>query len=67
MSHVKFVKNESTNEYLVFQWKPMKNGEFPDGVRMHMKAILPYFDVSSYYFDMTPGKLYNNKQHQMTK
>jgi hypothetical protein len=52
---VEFLKSESTNEYLVFKWKPRIDGEFPDGVRMHMTAILSHFGNSSYYFDMTPG------------
>ncbi len=57
-SRFEFLKNESTNEYLIFKWKPTTEGEFPNGVRMNMKAILPYFNESSYYFDMTPSKSY---------
>jgi hypothetical protein len=51
-----FVKNESTDELLVFKWEPIIKGQFPNGLKMRMKAILPYFDDSTYYFDMTPGK-----------
>ncbi|CAF4650162.1 unnamed protein product [Rotaria socialis] len=54
ISRVEFLKNESTSEHLVFKWKPTVDGEFPDRVQMHMKAMLPHFDESSYYFDMTP-------------
>ncbi|CAF2574445.1 unnamed protein product [Rotaria sp. Silwood2] len=54
ISRVEFLKNESTNEYLTFKWRPTADGVFPNRVRMHIKAILPHFDVSSYYFDMTP-------------
>ncbi len=63
-SRVEFLKNESTNEYLIFKWKPTIDGEFPNGVRMNMTAILPYFDVSSYYFDMTPGESYKQKKEK---
>jgi hypothetical protein len=49
-----FLKNESTNEYLIFKWKPTVEGEFPNGVRMNMTAMLQHFDPSYYYFDMTP-------------
>ncbi|UJR27550.1 hypothetical protein I4U23_008832 [Adineta vaga] len=49
-----FLKNESTNENLTFRWQPTVDGEFPNGVRMHMKAMLPHFENSSYFFDMTP-------------
>ncbi|CAM4811007.1 unnamed protein product [Rotaria magnacalcarata] len=54
ISRVEFLKNESTSEYLAFKWKPTVDGEFPDRVRMHMEVVLPYFEPSSYYFDMTP-------------
>ncbi|CAF4944463.1 unnamed protein product [Rotaria sp. Silwood1] len=54
ITRFEFLKNESTNEYLTFKWRPTADGEFPDKVRMHMKAILPHFNVSSYNFDMTP-------------
>ncbi len=50
-----FLENESTDEFLVYKWKPNVEGEFPDGVRMHMKQLLDYFEPSEYYFDMTPG------------
>ncbi len=63
LSRVEFLRNESTNEYLVFKWKPTIDGEFPNGVRMHMKAMLPYFDLSSYYFDMTPGESFELNRH----
>jgi hypothetical protein len=48
---------------VVFKWKPTIDGEFPNGVRMHMKAMLPHFDASSYYFDMTPGESYELNRH----
>ncbi|CAF1123734.1 unnamed protein product [Rotaria sordida] len=54
VSRVEFLEQESTNEYLTFKWRPITDGKFPPRVRMHMKAMLPYFNVSSYYFDMTP-------------
>ncbi|CAF0803811.1 unnamed protein product [Adineta ricciae] len=49
-----FLKNESTKDNLTFKWQPTIDGEFPNGVRMHMKAFLPHIEDSSYYFDMTP-------------
>ncbi|CAF3724536.1 unnamed protein product [Rotaria sordida] len=54
VSRVEFLEQESTNEYLTFKWRPITDGKFPPRVQMHMKAMLPYFNVSSYYFDMTP-------------
>lgn len=57
VSRFEFLKNESTNENLIFKWKPAVEGVFPNGIRMHMKAMLRYFDPSSYYFDMTPSTL----------
>jgi hypothetical protein len=51
-----FLKNESTDEYLVFKWKPSVDGEFPNGVIMDMKIRLPYFGTSYYRFDMTPSE-----------
>ncbi|CAF3576438.1 unnamed protein product [Adineta steineri] len=50
----KFLRNESNYENLIFKWQPAVDGEFPSGVRMQMKAMLPHFEPSSYNFDMTP-------------
>ncbi|CAF0721344.1 unnamed protein product [Adineta ricciae] len=49
-----FLKNESTNNYLVFRLEPMVEGQFPAGVKMNIKITLPYFGTSQYRFDMTP-------------
>ncbi|UJR21630.1 hypothetical protein I4U23_024707 [Adineta vaga] len=49
-----FLKNESTNDYLVFRWEPTVNGQFPNDVKMNIKITLPFFGTSQYRFDMTP-------------
>ncbi len=54
--HVEFLQDESTNEHLIFKFKPMIDGEFPNGVRMLINATLRHFDPAPYYFDMTPGE-----------
>lgn len=64
ISRFEFLKNESTNEILAFKWKPTVDGEFPDRVRMHMKAALPHFNQSSYYFDMTPSKSFVKEKNK---
>ena len=51
-----FSINESTDEYLVFKWKPNVDEEFPNGVMMNMKIRLPYFGTSFYRFNMTPSE-----------
>ena len=56
MPRVEFLKNESTNEYLTFKWRPMIDGIFPKGVLMDMQATLPYFGTSRYRFEMNPGE-----------
>jgi hypothetical protein len=57
-----FLKNESTNQYLVIKWRPTIEGKFPNGVLMNMTQMLPHFDVSSYIFDMTPGETYKERE-----
>ncbi|CAF0852570.1 unnamed protein product [Adineta ricciae] len=49
-----FLKNESTDNYLVFKLEPTVAGQFPAGVKMNVKITLPYFGTSQYRFDMTP-------------
>ncbi len=51
-----FLKNESTNEYLVFKWVPNVDGEFPDRILMNMSVNLPHFTPLYYIFDMTPSE-----------
>ena len=51
-----FLKNESTQGVLVFKWKPTVEGQFPPGVRMRLRVVLPHFNDSIYIFDMTPSK-----------
>ncbi len=50
-----FVEHESRYEIIVYKWKSTVEGEFPNGIRMHMKQLLDYFEPSEHYFDMTPG------------
>jgi hypothetical protein len=52
----KFLTNESTDEYLVFQWRPTVDGQFPSGVLMNIKITLPFFGTMQYRFDMTPSE-----------
>jgi hypothetical protein len=49
-----FLKNESTNEYLVFKWRPTVDGVFPKGVWMHMWQLLDHFKPSKYDFEIIP-------------
>ena len=52
-----FCRNESTENLLIFKWKPMVDGEFPNGLRMRMKVSGSYFNTSVYQFDMTPSNV----------
>ncbi len=54
-----FLENESTNEYLVFKWRPSVDGVFPKGVWMHMWQLLDHFKPSEYVFEIIPGKKLN--------
>lgn len=51
-----FLNNESTKEVLVFKFKPVNDGEFPNNLRMNMTQMLRHFEPSWYVFDMTPSK-----------
>ena len=51
-----FLKKESINRDLLFNWMPKINGHFPDGVVMNMNIQLPYFRSITYRFNMSPSE-----------
>lgn len=50
------MKNESLKDDLVFNWIPMFDKQFPDGVVMNMSIHIPYFSSIIYRFDMSPSE-----------
>jgi len=65
-SRFDFLKNESTNETLVFILRPMTEGVFPNKISMVLEQKLEHFTPTNYTFNISPSSI-NQKTKQNQK